>query len=491
MAKTLYAKLALVLLGLMSVMGILYLVLTYYSTGMYLKEVNQRLHKDLSKNMVAENILMINGEIKRDALKGVFHNLMVVNPGIEVYLLDPKGKILTYSAPPGKVKRASVSLEEVETFLEDTGQFPILGDDPRDLNRKKIFSVYPIYTDEHGGLQGYLYVILGGQEYDSIMGLLKSSYIMRLSTWAAIGLLFFGLLVGLIVFRLLTQRLRGLALKMDQFNDSGFLPPEQTRESRGSDEIDRLNKTFHGMSEKIAEQVKKLKETDNLRRELIANVSHDLRTPIASMQGYIETLLVKEGRLTDEERKRYLETVAKHGKRLGNLITELFELSKLNSSETEPLREPFSLAELVQDVSQKFRIIAERKKIELRTEFPEQMPFVSADIGLMERVIENLLDNAQRFTPEGGSITVKLIPVDESVEVRVEDTGAGIAEEEMPFIFDRFYRAHGSENSVKDGAGLGLAIVKRILELHKSSIEVESTTGLGTVFSFRLPLVSP
>lgn len=491
MTRTIYAKLALVLLGLLSIMALLYLVLTYYTTGMHLKEVNQRLHKDLSKNLVAENILMIDGEINNDALKGVFHNLMVVNPAIEVYLLDPNGKILTYSAPPEKVKRERVSLVEVETFLEGTGRFPILGDDPRDLKRKKIFSVSPIYTDESGGLEGYLYVILGGEEYDSIMGLLKSSYIMRLSTWAVGGLLLFALLSGLIVFRLLTKPLRGLAQKMDEFSESAIIPAEHGREALGGDEIERLNRAFQGMSERIAEQVKQLKETDNLRRELIANVSHDLRTPLASMQGYIETLLVKEGRLTDEERMRYLETVAKHAKRLGRLVTELFELSKLNSRETEPNREPFSIAELVQDVSQKFRFALEEKKVELMTEFTEDMPFVSADIGLIERVIENLLDNARRFTTEGGLITVKLLPDGGNVEVRVEDTGPGIPEEELPHIFDRFYRAHGSDDKARDGAGLGLAIAKRILELHDTSIEVESTPGKGTAFYFSLPRINP
>lgn len=497
MTKTLYAKLAFVLLGLLSVIAFLYLVLTYYSTGMYLKEVNQRLHKDLSRNLVAENILMIDGEINRDALKGIFHNLMVINPGIEVYLLDPRGKILAYSAPPGKIKRERVSLEPVHAFLEDTGKFPILGDDPRDLSREKIFSAYPIGMEGSGSPQGFLYIILGGEEYESVMGMLKNSYIMRLSTWAVAGLLLFGLFAGLLVFRLLTKRLRGLALEIDTFKESDFTFPGDKRKApawphasggvSGGDEIDRLGRAFYGMSERIAEQVKRLKETDNLRRELVANVSHDLRTPLASMQGYIETLIMKEGRLTVEERRRYLETVAKHSKRLGKLVTELFELSKLNSRETEPNREPFLLAELVQDVSQKFRFVAEKKKIELKTEFSGETSFVYADIGLIERVLENLIDNALRFTPEGGSITVRLMPARDSIEVQVEDTGKGIPDEELPYIFDRFYRVNKSRDDDGAGTGLGLAIARRIVELHGSTIEVESKINRGSIFRFSLP----
>jgi signal transduction histidine kinase len=507
MTKTLYAKLALVLLGLLSVIALLYLFLAFYTTGMYTLEAKQRLHKDLARNLVAGNVLMIDGEINQGALEGIFHNLMVINPDIEVYLLDPEGGILAYSAPPGKVKRARVSLEEVDAFIEETGQFPILGDDPRDLGRKKIFSVHPIGTEaprggEGGeGPEGYLYIILGGEEYDSVLGLLKASYIMRLSTWAIGGLLFFGLAAGLVIFRLLTKRLRRLALEMDRFKESDFTFPAELRKSMEGlhaaggalygDEIDRLGRTFYGMSERIAGQVKRLKEADNLRRELVANVSHDLRTPLASMQGYIETLLIKEGRMSDEERRRYLETVASHGKRLGKLVTELFELSKLNARETEPNRETFSLGELVQDVCQKLRFSVEGKGIGLKAEFPRDMPFVYADIGLIERVLENLLDNARRFTPEGGAITVRLAPAEGGVTVRVEDTGEGIPEEELAHIFDRFYRAHGSVSKGKGGTGLGLAIAKRILELHGSSIEVESTPGKGTVFSFSLPRSSP
>lgn len=498
MTKTLYAKLALVLLGLFSFIAVLYLILTYYSMSMYLKEVNQRLHRGLAKNLVAENLLMINGEINRDALKGIFHNLMVINPGIEVYLLDPAGGILAYSAPPEKVKREYVSLEAVETFLEERETLPIMGDDPRELSRKKIFSAYPIMLKNSRDPQGYLYIILGGEEYDSVMGLLKNSYIMRLSTWAVGGLLLFGLVAGLVIFNLLTKRLRGLAREMDAFKENDFVSPEEeikapggglrNAHTPGGDEIDRLGRAFYGMSERIAEQVKRLKENDNLRRELVANVSHDLRTPLASMQGYIETLLHKEGKLTDKERKRYLETVAKHSTRLGKLITELFELSKLNSRETEPHREPFSLGELVQDVCQKFRFTAEARGIELTTEPPQDLPFVNADIGLIERVIENLLDNALRFTPEGGSIIVKLSLVEDGVEVKVADTGEGIPEKEIPFIFDRFYRTHGGVNNDTGGTGLGLAIAKRILELHGSSIEVESTIKSGSTFSFYVPV---
>jgi len=355
------------------------------------------------------------------------------------------------------------------------------------VSRKKIFSVCPIPVT--GPVDGYLYVILSGEEYDSVAQMLQGSYILRLSTGVVIGGLFFAALAGLVLFNLLTRRLRRLASTMEAFKRSDFsepLNPSSHDQGRSGDEIDRLDETFRQMTDRIVLQMKKLKETDALRRELVANVSHDLRTPLASLHGYLETLLLKEGTLTPEEQRNYLEIAAKHSERLGKLVSELFELAKLDSRETQPHVEPFSLGELVQDVVQKFRLSAEKKNVRLQARLREDLGFVSADIGLIERVFENLIENALRYTPEGGEITVALIPETDRITVQVTDTGCGIPQEELPHIFDRFYRVEKHERS--DGAGLGLAIAKRILELHGGSIRAESAVDRGTAFTFHLPV---
>ncbi len=165
MIKNLYQRLAAVLLGLFLLVGVLYIVLTVYTTRLYFQEVNQKLNRILAKHLVSENILLKNGQVDDRALQNIFHMLMLVNPVIEVYLLDPKGTILSYSAPPGKVKRQSVSLDPVKRLLSGTSSFPVLGDDPRDLRQKKIFSVAPIYRD--GRIEGYLYIILGSEAFEN------------------------------------------------------------------------------------------------------------------------------------------------------------------------------------------------------------------------------------------------------------------------------------------------------------------------------------
>jgi signal transduction histidine kinase len=241
------------------------------------------------------------------------------------------------------------------------------------------------------------------------------------------------------------------------------------------------------MANKIREQFQGLEETDRLRRELVSNVSHDLRTPLASMHGYVETLLLKNSTLSEEERLRYLEITRKHSLRLRRLIGDLFELSKLDSASIQPSREWFPMAELLQDVVQEFELEAEKKGIHIEVDARDRESMVSADIGLIQRVLENLLRNAVRYTPRGGTISISLDPKPGAVAVAVADTGCGIAAHELDRIFDRFYRSEQGEEVRSNSAGLGLAIVKRILDLHGSRITVTSAPNQGTRFEFEIP----
>jgi signal transduction histidine kinase len=426
--------------------------------------------------------------VDRAMLDKVFEALMAVNPNIEIYLLDRDGRMLAFSAPPGKVKRDSISLAPIRRFLAGA-PLPIRGDDPRDVAGQKIFSVTPLPAVRIGepqpATQGYLYVILGGEEYDSAVQRLRGSFIMRQSAEAAAAAVLFVLATGLLLFALMTRRLRSLSAAMEAFKRSDFTDTVRVGGREDGDEVDRLAATFDEMSSRIVLQVAKLKEVDLLRRELVANVSHDLRTPLASLRGYLDTLLLKEGSLTAEEQRRFLEIASKHSIRLGRLVDELFELAKLDAQVAPIRREPFSMPELVQDVVQKFQLRAEQGRVRVDAELSADLPLVSGDLALMERVLENLIENAIRYTPAGGQVTVTLVPENGRLTVRVSDTGCGIAEESLPYIFDRFYRGDDAASRA-NGAGLGLAIAKRIVELHGSSLSAQSRVNAGTMFTFAI-----
>ncbi len=215
MFRSLYSKLAVGLAGLFFVVGLSFVGVTIFSTEMYQREVNQKLNSKLAEQIVAERLLMKENRVNQEALEEVFHMLMVINPGIEIYLLDSEGRILAYSAPKGKVKRKRVDLRPVKRWLDGDMTIPLLGDDPRNPDNKKVFTAARI--PEKGKLEGYLYVILGGEIYDSVVQKLKGSYILQLSAWMISASLLFALIAGLILFSVLTRRLKRLASVMDAF----------------------------------------------------------------------------------------------------------------------------------------------------------------------------------------------------------------------------------------------------------------------------------
>lgn len=489
MPRSLFSRLALGFLLLMSLLCAFYMALTLYASRLYLHEVNQNLNRELARNLIDDYQLKVEqGRYDAKAMEGIFHAFMVVNPSIEVYLLDEDGNILAYDAPPGRVKLQRVSLEPVHRFIAGTDSTPVTGPDPRDPEGEKVFSAAPIGLAERP--VGYLYVVLAGEQYDSVASMFSASFVLRFATYGVVANLLLTFFVGLLLLHYLTRRLRRLDRAMTEFRDGGFtcFDPTAGLDTSSRDEIGRLGRSFAEMATRIHSQVMALRESDRLRRELLANVSHDLRTPITSVKGYLETLLLKADQLSREEQRDYLEIAIRHSERLGRLVEELFELARLESGHRPLQRETFSLAELAQDVVAKNRIWADRKQVQLDAEIPEDLPFVDADIGLMERALQNLIDNALGHTSAGGRVCVSLEAQPGTVRVRVTDTGEGIPPEEIPYIFDRFYQVRrGEQGGERSGAGLGLAIVRRILELHQGRIAVSSELNAGTRFDLDLP----
>jgi two-component system OmpR family sensor kinase len=492
MPRTLYGRLALTLLALLLLAGALHLALVIHTTRRHVQEVTQRLHQPLAANIVTDRTLMLDAGIDQAALDDVLHMLMVVNPSIEVYLTDPDGALVAFSAPPGEVVRERIDLAPVAAFLDGDTDFPLLGDDPREARGRKIFSAAPI-TDEGGRLHGYLYIVLGGQHYDSVAGMFEQSEVFRLGLGLAVLGLLITLIVGFLAFHWLTRRLRrlsGIVRAFERVGHAQAISLPDWQRGAGADEIDQLGIALEQMSARIAGHLRDLERVDTARRELVAQVSHDLRTPLAALQGYLETLLIKRDRLAMHELCEHLEQALRHARRLGHLIDELFELATLQSDDAELRPEPFSLAELAQDVAQKFQLSAEAKPVRLEVEVGETAPFVAADISRIERVLDNLLDNAIKYTPPGGVVRVGVTAEPDQVEVAVSDDGPGIAEADLERIFELFQRAEGEATRGIEGTGLGLAIARRILELHGAQLKVASRIGAGSRFWFRLPALA-
>jgi len=484
--NTLFARVSAAFLAIILLAGGGFYYVDRFSTQRYYEELTQRLNGSIAMYVTGERTLIEDGVVNEDALALLAQQAMIINPTVEVYLLDRQGKILGHALPPGSLQTDRVELAPIRQLIAGTVDMPFHGTDPRNLERDKVFSAAEVI--DRGEVQGYLYAILGGQKYDELASSIRGSYVRKISLGAMLAIIVAAILVGLLVFSLLTRRLTRLTRNVQQFTASGFDLDASIHTDTATDEIGQLGAAFRRMADKINEQFQDLKETDRLRRELISNVSHDLRTPLASMHGYVDTLLLKNDTLSGEERRRYLEIARKHTQRLGQLIGDLFELSKLDANSVRPALEAFSLAELLHDVSQDFELAAEQAGIRLSVKTPRQPAMVRADISLMQRVLENLLRNALKFTPRGGEVRIELNAKPGAVCVAVSDTGCGIPGEDLDRIFDRFYFAAQPPNGQDTSTGLGLAIVKRILDLHGSRITVSSVVSQGTRFEFDLPV---
>ncbi len=492
--NSLYTRLSLALLLIMLTVGGGFFLLEQWSTQQYHQELTQRLNGSIAMYVTQQTSLIDSGEVNVAELERLANRAMVINPSVEVYLLDATGTILGHGLPAGTDVMEQVDLTPIRALIAGDARLPLHGTDPRNPARDKVFSAAPVLNGDQ--IQGYLYVVLGGQQYDALAGSIRSSYVGTTSMGAIVALVVGGFLAGLLVFGLLTRRLRQLTNRVQAFSTSGF--ESSTPVIQGSnadvsfvgngDELSQLEQTFSAMAEKIQEQFRALQENDRLRRELISNVSHDLRTPLASMHGYVDTLLLKNNELDATQREHYLQITRKHTQRLNTLIGDLFELSKLDSGSMPLSLETFSLAELLNDVVQEFQLEAQRRDIELQLPDKPASALVHADIALVQRVLENLIRNALDYTPNSGIISLEIESGPQVIAVKVADTGCGIPEEQINNIFQRFYCSNDNHHSQNNSTGLGLAIVKRILDLHGSRISVSSILNEGTCFEFDLPI---
>lgn len=480
----LYWKISATLLSILAILGLVYILISSFIGQQYYQEVNQRLYGGLADSTVQAVKPLVDGKVDTFAIQDIMHSMMVVNPSVEVYLLDTEGQIITFVAPYKRVKLKKINLSPVHEFIAAKEKPFILGDDPRHPNQKKVFSAAQI--KEGDKLTGYLYIILASEEQAAVVSTLAGSYILKLGTNLFLLSLVGALIIGLLAIWFLTKNLRRLIDTVRRFKEGDY--DARIAEDDKGDLAD-LATNFNEMADTIVANIDQLKSIENLRRELIANVSHDLRTPLAIMQGYVETLIIKEDDLEPEERRRHLNTVLDSSEKLSGLIKQLFEYSKLEAQQIQPEKEPFFISELAQDIFQKYQILAKEKAIHMDLKNPQGLPMVFADLGLVERVIQNLMDNALKFTPHGGNVTIELVGGHQNVEVRIADTGPGIPEDKQSHIFER-YRQSGNEKTKGQGVGLGLAIVRKILELHNATIQVQSKLNEGTVFMFQLPTYS-
>lgn len=307
----------------------------------------------------------------------------------------------------------------------------------------------------------------------------------------------YGVLIGLVAFvvsyftilSLISSRIEKLRKLLQSIYTRRF-DFDTTQATERKDELDVLFSEALHSSLTIENEFQRLMKLENYRKEFIGDLSHELKTPIFAIQGFLETLL--DGAIEDEEvNRKFLKKAMNNVNRLNVLTRDLMEISKLETGELKPILQPLQLQQLLSEVFETLSYQAEEENIRLIQNQMEPNLMVIADRNQLRQVFQNLIENAIKYNNPGGSVTIGVYPYtrrDSKIWVYVRDTGVGIPEKDIQRVTERFYRVEKSRSRDKGGTGLGLAIVKHIIESHGDQLRISSQLGKGTVFSFSLQL---
>ncbi len=389
-----------------------------------------------------------------------------------IWLVDRNGFVLSLSSDDGALARRlqdETVLEQLHRVLSGEeiqvqGLFTELGG--------QIVTVGVPWEDRFGDVGGAVLLHTDVSNLDVGFG-----EVGRQLGWAAIAALVLGVLLAYCMTRSLTRPITKISNAVARFA-KGELDSRVTINRR--DELGELAQAFNSMAEDLS-------QLESLRRGFVANVSHELRSPMTSMQGYVQGML--DGTIPAEEYPRYLGVVLSETKRLNKLISELLDLSRIESGKFPLKYQRFDANELIARIMFQYEGRIEEKHINVDIAFRQEQCMVWADPDRISQVVVNLIDNAVKFLPEGGTLTVWTLADEDHAIVTIKDDGPGIDADDLPYIFDRFYKADKAHSG--RGTGLGLSIVKKILEQHGQEIKCTSTPGQGATFMFTLEKYTP
>lgn len=458
--------------------------LYYHNRTRYSDAMIQNLSHNLAYTIVQLLPLVNNNGYNPETLKLLFDRMMDYNPSVEVYLIDTKGKIIADAAPVGSIKNRNINLKFVSEFLNGKN-LPLYGTNPKNPDVLTVFSVAPVKLGNQ--IKGYIYIILEGEKYNHLDNDALDYSVKNSMSWSALIIILCCLIIGAIAFNIVTKPIKNLTKLVSFDNEKNTIDINKLSEIEvptGNDEVSILKKSFIEMATKISTQWEILDLKEKQRREFVANISHDLRTPLMSIQGYIETLNYKYEKLSVAERKRYIKIALNQSIKVGGLAQQLFDLARLEHGSIEPNYEHFSLTDLIQDVIQKFELEFKNREVRSRIQLTSSLNIIIADMFMVERILTNLIDNALKHTPPNGLITLRVRKLASEMIVECEDTGSGISNDLKKTLFER---PSLSKSNRRDNGGLGLVLVRRMIQLHGGDIKLLNTPY--TCFQFSLPLI--
>jgi signal transduction histidine kinase len=435
-------------------------------------------------------------------------SLLLFEPDSQLYLLAADGTVLAHTGqvvlPPGfKVALGPVQQSAAAAVDEQARRLApyVMGDDPERMDADAVVAARALQRPLIRAAEpvaGYLYLVCRKAGLPGTRQALFRSSLAGPALAAVAALIVLGSLLAAWIIGTVTRPLRVLSDEVAAASRDGFsaaavaaAPAGPLAAEAGHDEFGRLRQGFRAMLATLRSQWDALQRMDHFRRESVSNLSHDLRSPLTATVACLETLEQRwAGDAARSDDRQLVQVALRNTRNAAGMVRSLGDLALLDEPEfkLKPMR--LDLAEVLDDIALRFAERAQQRGVALRFETQgSAVPVAEVDVELFERAVANLLDNALKFTPAGGQVVLSAGRHADRVQVAVADSGAGIAPDELPHLFDRLYQARQSvaPATSEEGKGLGLAIVKRIVELHGGTVDVASTLGQGTTVRIALP----
>jgi len=439
--KPIFRRIYFLVFLLIALLGLVFVGVTYITATTFYAASTQLLNKDVAGHIAKFTSPYGREGFDRQKADSVFYQAMVISPSAEVYFLDTTGRVIYFHGDTAEIRSWQVDLGPLARYLRSGGLNYINGSDPRDPDHPKIFSAASV--EGEGSRLGYIYVILGNQQYRSVTQMLVNSRITPVVLESVLIIVGVSLLITIWYIR---------------------------RARRQFELIENTNRAVASEKE---------------RRDFMTNMAHDLRTPLAIARGYAETLQLGRGRLSADEEREYGALVLAKIRQVEKMVGQVFELSKMEAASFEVRREPFVFSEVVQEVVRSAGAKAGGSgsvaEMEISCEGCENGAWVEGDVAMMERVLQNLVVNAMAYRRTGGRVIISLQRVSAGLMFRIANEGEELAEDLM-----RWYNGVAGGRPKK--SAIGLSIVKKVLDLHRFEYGAQVRAGMNE-FYFVMPVV--
>ena len=479
---TIFRRIGILFFILITVLCLLFMALSYFLTTNFHQASTQLLNKEVAAHIAEFTSPFEKNGINKAKADSVFKNAMVLSPGAEIYFLDTAGKVMAFYAPKDEIKLWTIPLKNIKKLIASKGEIYIKSPDPKDIANPKIFSAAEV-KGKSGNL-GFIYVILRSNK--NVTEMLYFSYITKLLIIAFCVIIVLSIIFSFIYLNRMQRGFNRVIGVLEKFQNGDLAARFQIKED---DEWAPVTLAFNIMADMLSDNINRLTRSVKERKDFIINISHDLKTPLAVARGYTESLSIKNvnHELSKSEQEEYVQIILDKIQQVDIMVNQLFELSRMDSVEFAPAREPFVLSEIVQETVNNFQLNASQKGVFLKCTQCQYHVWINADISLMERAVQNLINDAIDNTDQHETIQVSMEVVNNELIFKLHYIGNLLQQDLLQWLNNSREESTLQANFITT-SGIRFLIVKKILQLHGSSLKAFTDNNTGNIFTFSVPI---